>query len=257
MLARPFSSSHPISFLSPYPLSPAPVGLLALNNPPPSGGGTSQLPIGLPGRADSRSACLTSCRAALSLRSFATAAPHDVIAVVPSAHLPRHRPFPPSSRYRPLLLASLPSSPHLPMSSPPFYPPPASLSPTMPINACWSYPSRLPPRPPCRTTGRGYGSAAGYSAGLLLPCLLAPCHSSPRVNGRGAAGISSRHRHLVRPCLLAYTDGRRACAMAPCGVAFSCFPVGAFQSFLKCCRVNALKPCGYPAIRYGSVLPAR
>lgn len=36
---------------------------------------------------------------------------------------------------------------------------------------------------------------------------------------------------------------RRRGRAVPCG-RFGCFPVGAFQSFLKCCRINLLKPCG-------------
>lgn len=130
------------------------------------------------------------------------------------------------------------------MSSPPSHPLLASSSPTMPINACGPYPPRLPPRLSCRTTGRGLRVGCGVFGCLSLPCLPVPCRSSPRVNWRGAAGFSPRH--LVRPCLLSCADGRRACAMAPCGVAFSCFPVGAFQSFLKCFPVNVLKSCGYP-----------
>lgn len=138
----------------------------------------------------------------------------------------------------------------------------------MPINACGSCPPRLSPRPPCRTTGREYGSAAGYSAGLPLPCLLAPCRSSPRVNGHGAAGISSRHRHLVRPCLLAYADGRRACAdgsmrgrffLLPrwsVSIIFKMFPRQCFK-ILRLSDVARLSPLGEYRRRSRRPLPFR
>lgn len=138
------ASHHPIIsfisspfFLSPCPIFPAPSCLLALNNPPPPGVG------GVDGRAIcdcvrgagllashhvvplSRSSLVRYCRpnALMSSpppRHRADTAPayhHASVLTVPSAPFPSHAPS------LPALLASLPSSPHRPMLSPPSHPP--------------------------------------------------------------------------------------------------------------------------------------
>ena len=129
-------------------------------------------------------------------------------------------------------------------------------------------------RPRCQSTPAGHALPAyrpallverrGGATGRLrdirlvcrcLACLLATCRSSPRVNGRGdAAGISSRHRHLVRPCLLAYADGRRACADGSMRGRFSLLPrwsVSIVFKMLPCQCFKTMRLSGYP-IRLGS-----
>lgn len=137
--ARYSQSSHPSHHLipslsSPLPLSPALFYLLALNNPPPPG----------VGGADEQTVCdcgrgvdLLASRHATPLsrsRSLATAIP--VIAAVPSA----------------ACFVIAPVAHH----------------------ACGSCHPRLPPRPACRGTGRGYGLAAGcglFGCHRLVACL--------------------------------------------------------------------------------------
>lgn len=95
---------------------------------------------------------------------------------------------------------------------------------------------RLPPRPTCRGTGRGYGSATKRTAVVALLAYFMPL---PRLCRFGSH--PSRPRRLGRSCFPSMC--RRRWRAMPCG-RFDCFPVRAFQLFLKCCRVNLLKPCG-------------
>lgn len=218
------SSHHLIPFLSsPIPLSPAPSYLLALNTPPPPGvGGADGRAVCDCGRLR-RFACFPSCRAALSL---------PLVRYCPS---PRHRLLPSSSHrchhHRPIRPSASSSSRrrHL-VITPAGHALPAS----RPAHAC-------------RGTGRGLRVGCGVFGCRRLACsphAIAPSLSiwfSPHLVPVASCGLASSHVPTAGAC--GAVRGR-----------FACFPVGAFQSFLKCCRVNLLKLCGSAALQYGSAL---